>query len=135
MPLKDAVEEAISDLRAGFPGAEVHVVEDGQGGAHVTLDPVALSGGVFVQEETWIGFHLCHLLPNADVYPIHVRPDLMRHDGTELKGNAVNPGNNFQGRPSMMLSRRSNRRDAEVDTPTLKVLRVLDWLTNRWPQA
>lgn len=123
MPIKERVEEAIEDLRVGFPGAKVQVAEDGEGGAFVTLNSVGLDEEVFSQSETWIGFHLSCLLPDADVYPLHVRPDLARRDGRELKGEGANPCQNFQERPSMMLSRRSNRRDVGVDTPRLKVLK------------
>lgn len=135
MVLKPAVIAAIEDLRVGFPDAKVQVVEDGQGGAHVTLESVALDPTVFKQADTWVGFLLSFQLPHADVYPIHVRPDLARQDGKPLTGDGVNPGNKFVERPSIMLSRRSNKRDAQFDSPRLKVLRVLDWLTNRWGKS
>ena len=132
MALKTAVEEAIEDLHKAFPKATVRPTEDGQGGAHIVIEPVSLDSKVFVQRETWVGFDLSFQLPYADVYPIHVRPDLSRCDGKEIKGDGLHPNHNFQGRSSLMLSRRSNNRDPAQDKPRLKVLKVLEWLT-RWP--
>ena len=133
MALKAAVEEAIKDLQKAFPEATVSPTEDGQGGAHIVIESVPLDPQVFVQSETWVGFDLSFQLPYADVYPIHVRPDLARRDGRELRDEALHPDNSFQGRSSLMLSRRSNNRDPEQDKPHLKVLRVLEWL-RRWPE-
>ena len=132
MALKTAVEEAIKDLRKAFPKATVSPTEDGQGGAHILVEPVLLDPKGFVQSETWVGFDLSFQLPYADVYPIHVRSDLARHDGRKLRGEGLHPDQSFQGRASLMLSRRSNNRDPEQDKPHLKVLRVLEWL-RRWP--
>ena len=132
MALKTAVEEAIKDLRKAFPKATASPTEDGQGGAHVVIEPVPLDPQVFVQSETWVGFDLSFQLPYADVYPIHIRPDISRCDGQALQGDGLHPNRDFQGKPSFMLSRRSNNRDPEQDKPHLKVLRVLEWL-RRWP--
>ena len=97
------------------------------------IESVPLDPQVFVQSETWVGFDLSFQLPYADVYPIHVRPDLARRDGRDLRDEALHPDNSFQGQSSLMLSRRSNNRDPEQDKPHLKVLRVLEWL-RRWPE-
>lgn len=137
MGLKPAVEKAIKDLRKAFPEATVSLTEDGQGGAYVVIDPVSLDPQIFVQSETWVGFPLSFQLPYADIYPIHVRPDLARRDGRELSGEALHPNYDFQGQPSLMLSRRSKIRDPEhdkphLDKPHLKVRKVLEWL-RRWP--
>lgn len=133
MAFKPAVEEAIKDLRKAFPKATVSPSEDGQGGAHILIEPVSLDPQVFDQNETWVGFDLSFQLPYADVYPIHVRPDLVRRDGRELSDPALHHGQNYQGRPSLMLSRISNNRDPELDKPHLKIRRVLEWL-RRWPE-
>lgn len=131
MALKPEVEKAIQDLRKAFPKATVQATEDGQGGAYVEIDSVSLDSQIFVQSETWVGFRLSFQLPYADVYPICVRPDLARRDGRELSGEALHPNHDFQGRPSLMLSRRSNNHDPEHNKPHLKVLKVLEWL-RRW---
>ena len=132
MALKPAVEKAIQDLQKAFPKATVCAAEDGQGGSLVEIDSVSLDPQIFVQSETWVGFHLKFQLPYADVYPIYVRPDLTRRDGRELRGGALHPNYDFQGRPSLMLSRSSNNQDPEQNKPHLKVLKVLEWL-RRWP--
>ena len=134
MVLKAEVSEAIEDIRKAFPTGEVTIVEDGQGGADIIIDSVPLDPGVFVHDLTWVGFKLSFQLPYADVYPIHVRPDLARRDGRELNNphQGLHPNQSFQSRPSLMLSRSSNNRDPERDKPYLKVIRVLEWL-RRWP--
>ena len=135
MALKPAVEEAIKDLQKAFPESVVSPTEDGQGGAHIVIEPVPLDTQVFVHSETWGGFDLSFNLPYADVYPIYVRSDLARRDGRELRDTSegLHPDQSFQGRSALMLSRRSNNRDPEHDKPHLKVLRVLEWL-RRWPE-
>jgi hypothetical protein len=122
--LSPEVAQALAELEAAYPDG-VTRAEDGVGGALVIVDPVVL-GAPYAQDSTWVGFHVTHLYPNADIYPHHVRGDLSRADGQPL-----GPGtsaSSFQGRPSQQLSRRSNRRDAATDTALLKLERVIRWL-------
>ena len=123
--MKAAVEKAITELRATFPEATVTVVEDNDGGAYVTLDPVPLIGP-YTQTETWIGFHVGFQYPASDVYPHFVRADLTRRDGAAL-GGGLSTGA-FQGRPAIQVSRRSNRLDPAVQTAAHKLLKVLAWM-------
>lgn len=125
MTLAPAVVAALGELRSAFPDARVDPVEDGQGGALLVVDPVPL-GSPYVQADTWVGFHVTHLHPLADIYPHHVRRDLARIDGQPL-GSATSESS-FQSRPSIQLSRRSNQRDAETFTALVKLERVLAWL-------
>jgi hypothetical protein len=125
MAVASAVAAALDELRSAFPDARVDPVEDGQGGALVTVDPVPL-GPPYVQADTWVGFHITHLHPMADIYPHHVRRDLSRIDGQPL-GSATSESS-FHNRPSIQLSRRSNRRDAETFTALLKLEHVIAWL-------
>jgi len=122
--LAPEVAHAIAELEAAYPEG-VSQVEDGVGGALVIVDPVVM-GAPYAQNSTWVGFHVTHLYPNADIYPHHVRGDLSRVDGQPL-GSGTSPSS-FQGRPSQQLSRRSNRRDAATDTALLKLERVIQWL-------
>ncbi|MBI3745444.1 MAG: hypothetical protein HY264_02745 [Chloroflexi bacterium] len=124
MALSPEVAEAIAELKTAYPES-VSYVEDGVGGALVIVDPVAL-GAPYAQASTWVGFHVTHLHPNADIYPHHVRGDLSRVDGQPL-GSGTSPSS-FQGKPSQQLSRRSNRRDAATDSVLLKLERVMQWL-------
>jgi hypothetical protein len=119
------VAQAIADIEAAYPQASVTTKEDGQGGAMVIVEPVPL-GAPYAQADTWVGFHVTHLYPQADIYPHHVRRDLTRNDGQGL-GTATSTST-FVGRDSIQLSRRGNRWNAERDTALLKLQRVMDWL-------
>jgi hypothetical protein len=128
MALTPAAAAAIDELRRGYPDATLSYDEDGVGGALVVMDPVSL-GPPYTHEATWVGFHITHLYPQADIYPHHVRRDLARGDGQAL-GPGTSPST-FQGRESQQLSRKSNRRDATTDSALLKLTRVLRWLLTR----
>jgi hypothetical protein len=125
MALTPEVTAAIDEIRDVHPTATLTVHDDGQGGAHVIVDPLPL-GDPYVQADTWIGFHITHLHPQADIYPHHVRGDLARSDAAGL-GTSTSPST-FEGRASIQLSRRSNRRDVATDSALLKLERILDWL-------
>jgi hypothetical protein len=127
MALTTAVAEAIEELRGTFPDSGVTYREDGEGGAWVTIDPVA-TGPKLSPSSTWIGFHLTFPYPEADVYPLFVTPDLAHVDGTGFgEGFAVTSWGP-EAAPAMQLSRRSTRMNAMIDNAPLKVLKVLKWL-------
>jgi hypothetical protein len=123
--INDEVLAAIEDVRATFPDASVSVTEDGQGGAFVIIDPVD-AGAPYQQRQTWLGFQITFQCPYPDIYPHFVRGDLQRSDGAALGEGISN--SNWQGRPALQISRRSNHHDPEHDTAALKAMRVLDWL-------
>jgi len=120
------VEIAVNELRAAFAGHRVETQADGQGGAFVVIDGLPL-GDLYVQDESWMGFHITYLYPAADVYPHYVRPDLTRRDGQPL-GPGFSATTWPHVGPAMQLSRRSNRRDVAYDSATFKAHRVLDWI-------
>lgn len=126
--MTEEVAAAVEEIRAAFAEAAVTVRGDGDGGALVVVDPVD-PGPSFVQDVTWVGFHITFQYPNADVYPHFVREDLSRRDGQPL-GEATSPSS-FDGRPAVQLSRRSNRLNPAADTAALKLLKVLEWLRSR----
>lgn len=119
------VATAIKELEDAFGAAAVTTKEDGQGGAWVVVDSVPL-GSPYEQADTWVGFQITYLHPQADIYPLHVRRDLQRVDGAGL-GTSTSESS-FDGRPSIQLSRRSNRRDPETFDALLKLDRVMTWL-------
>ena len=123
------VAEAVQEIADAFPESAIDLVEDGHGGAFVTLRQISLSGVLYAQATSWIGFHITHTYPYADIYPHFVRPDLSRRDGKPL-GEATSMGN-FRGSPAIQLSRRANRHDPAVDTALLKLQKVLRWLLSR----
>jgi hypothetical protein len=126
--MKEAVEQAIEQLRQAHPGHQLELLDEPQGGAFVIVDDLPI-GERFNQKRSWIGFALAFQYPLADVYPHFLRADLELADGRELasplNANQMMPG--FD-RPAVMLSRRSNRWNPARDTAALKLARVLEWL-------
>jgi len=122
------VSHAVDEIRADHPDATVTAVEDGEGGAIVTVDPVD-PGPPYVQRESWIKFHITFQYPVADVYPHFVRADLARADGQAL-GEAMSVGA-FRDEPAVQISRKSNRLNPETDTASMKLTKVLEWLASR----
>lgn len=122
------VSAAIDELRVGFPGHEVLVAEEPQGGAHVIVNNLDL-GPAFETSQSWIGFTIGFQHPLADVYPHYLRPDLAHADGRPLQP-PLNTGHTMPGfnRPAVMLSRRSTRWNPARDSAHLKLLRILDFL-------
>jgi hypothetical protein len=136
--LTPEVEAAVAEIAANFPDCALSTEPDGQGGAFVILDSVLL-GPPYAQEKTWVGFHITQACPYADVYPHFVRGDLSRTDGKAL-GEGLGGGLRFPptdvlampARPAVQISRRSNHRSAsDLETPLLKLLKVLRWLMSR----
>lgn len=125
--LTPEVREAVREIAENFPTAKLTVRPDGQGGAFVLLDEMAL-GMRYAQATSWFGFHITHACPYADVYPHFARGDLKRTDGRAL-GAGITSGHTFEGRPAVQLSRRANNRDGSgLETPLIKLLKVLQWL-------
>jgi hypothetical protein len=136
------VTEAIEEIKQHFHGHTVLVGPDKDGGAYTIVEGVAL-GTAYAQADSWVGFHITHACPYADVYPHFVRGDLSRADGKPL-GEAITPNHQFPqsgaviantlpSRSAIQLSRRANKRDAnsDLETPLLKTLKVLRWLMSR----
>jgi len=121
-----AVAKAISEIRATFPNTPTEIQDDGQGGESIFLEDIPI-GELFTSSSTWIGFRITFQYPYADVYPHFVRGDLLRRAGAPL-GTGITGGHNFLGRPSLQLSRRSNRLNPQTDTALLKLLKVTQWL-------
>jgi hypothetical protein len=125
--ISSAILDAIDELEQTFPDAAVTVESDGQGGAWVCIDSVPL-GPSYQEARSWIAFQITYPYPEADVYPLFIRPDLHRRDGAAhgVAFQTVTWG--LHGKPGTQLSRRSNRLNAAVDTAATKVLKVLRWL-------
>ena len=131
--IKPAVIAAIDEVRSSFPGLQVDVEPDGQGGAFVRLQEADL-GEKYQPSKTWIGFQITFQYPFADVYPHYIRPDIHRTDNKPL-GEAIHPNNTFplpsKNESALLISRRSNHRDSELDTAAVKLAKVLDWIRSR----
>jgi len=122
------VGAAVQEIAVAYADCAVETVEDEQGGAFVTLTDVPIDDR-YVQGTSWIGFHVTHAYPYADVYPHFVRHDLSRRDGKPL-GEGTSIGS-FRGQPAIQLSRRANRHNPATDTALLKLQKVLRWLNGR----
>lgn len=124
-----AVADAISSIDRQVFGHLIHW-PDGSGGAHVFIDSVDL-GTPFAQPVTWVAFHAPHTLPDGDIYPVWLRPDLTRIDGGPIgKVNAagqnfMHQNQNWLNEPAVMISLRSIGRDPNLDSPARKLARVL----------
>lgn len=127
--MKSEVEKAIEEIRLSFPGKELVIAEDTEGGARVIVEEVDL-GPPFQQAHSWFGFHVTSSYPYADVYPHFVRPDLSLAVGQPL-GEGTSSGQNFLGRSAIQVSRRSNRLNPKTDTAALKLLKVIEWLRRK----
>lgn len=136
------VEAAIEEIRHHFKGKAVLVGEDQHGGACVIVEDVPF-GTPYKQAGSWVGFHITHSCPYADVYPHFVRGDLSRENDKAL-GEAMGANHQFPqsgvvvkgsmpNRPAVQISRKSNRRDAAstLETPLIKLLKVLQWVLSR----
>jgi hypothetical protein len=123
------VQNAVQEIRDAFPSCRLDPVEDGQGGAFVTIQDVPIEDEIYQQSTSWFGFHITHTYPYADVYPHFVRHDLSRRDGKAL-GEGTSIGS-YQGTPAVQISRRTNRLDPASHTALLKLCKVLRWLTTR----
>ena len=124
--LNPKVAAAIDDLKSDFEPIEFEVVPDNQGGAMVRFGPVPL-GVQYQQRDSWLGAHIPAQVPYADVYPVFLRGDLSRVDGRALVA-PLTGGHNFMGQPAVQASRRSNNRDASIETVKLKFKKVLEWV-------
>lgn len=129
-PVTNAIEEAIEELRHTFSDATVTFESDGAGGAWVTIDPIPLAP-VYEQETSWIAFQITFPYPEADIYPLFVRPDLRRRDGAAHGEGFQSVPWGPRATPGTQLSRRSSRLDPAIDTATTKVLKVLKWLSEQ----
>lgn len=122
------VSSAVEQVRAAFPGIQVDVRDESDGGAVVFVADVD-PGVQYEQRSTWIGFRITFQYPYSDVYPHFVRGDLARTDGAAL-GEAMT-ATTFENRPAVQISRRSNHLNPATDTAVIKLHKVLTWLRSR----
>ncbi len=117
---------AIDDVRRSFADDPVTAWPDGQGGALVVMEEVDL-GPTWTPGRAWLGFAISYLHPEADCYPHYLAAEVCRSDGVPL-AVPFHPGQVFTEVPAVMVSRRSPRRSAALDTPARKTLSVLTYI-------
>jgi hypothetical protein len=122
-----AVAVAVSQVRAAFANWPVHAWATADGSAIVIIEDIEL-GPRWIQDTTWLAFQISYLHPDADCYPHWVRPDLARANGAALVPPLHNQNQTFDGRPAVMISRRSPRRNPAIDTPARKAQSVVRFL-------
>lgn len=136
--MRAGVTAAIAELREQFAQLPLHVYPSPCGGAHVLIDEIPL-GKPFAQETTWVGFFLSNACPEDDTYPFWVRSDLSFADGRALSP-PIHGANHFPSadtpglpqRPAVMISRRQRNQSVWIqESPLLKLLSVMKWMTER----
>ena len=127
--MKPMVEKAVDEIRTTFKGHQVDASADSDGGAFVKVHDVDV-GEKLSPTQVTVAFRITFQHPHADVYPHFLIGKVKRQNGQQL-------GQGFHDRQweghdekldATMVSRRSNRRDPAVDTPALKLLRVIEWI-------
>ena len=124
--MKQEVAEAIEELGRAFPASDVLSQEDGEGGAHVIVEDVAL-GSRYQPSSTWLGAHIPALYPYADIYPLFIAAKVRRADGVAFEA-PVTAGAHFLGRPALQVSRRNNHTQHYPQTAVSKFVKVLHFL-------
>lgn len=124
--MKVEVSSGIEELKRQFDGSSLTVREDGQGGAYVLMEPVAL-GPKFRPASTWVGFQIPAQYPYSDIYPVFIGGEVVRADGTGF-AVPVTPGHRFEGRPAIQVSRRNSAAQSGMQTVSAKILKILDFL-------
>lgn len=124
--MKSEVAAAIQGVRDAFPGHQVEVVDEPQGGAMVIVHDLSI-GDQYVPAHSWCGFTVSFQYPEASPYPHYICGTVKRIDKKSL-GEGLTAGHTCHGRPAIQVSRRSNRWDPAVDTAAIKLQRVLDWI-------
>ena len=124
--VKAEVGEAIKELKQAFPGSQLTVSEDGQGGAHVMVESVAI-GARYQPERSWLGGHIPAQYPYTDIYPVFMDAAVRRRDGKAFE-SPITTGQHFCGRPAIQISRRNNRIQNSGQTAVAKFLKIVDFL-------
>jgi len=127
------VEQAIDEIRKGFPGRPIDVAPDDDGGAYVTVHDLLL-GAQYLPSTSWIGFHITFQYPHAGIYPHYTTAALKRADGKAL-GEGIHQPREWKTpshtEPATMLSRKSHGWHASRDTAAVKLQMVLEWIRTR----
>ena len=123
------VQEAIEEIRTAFPGYLIEVTPEAQGGAYVVVNDLPV-GEQYIPAQTWVGFLIGFLYPQADVYPHFTAPDLHRKNEAPL-GEGMTGPIDWNGRRAIQISRRSNRWNPATDTAALKLAKVLEWIRSK----
>lgn len=126
--IRECVVKGIAELRGTF--GTLNVRPTGDGGAYVTVAEVALPPNLSLPH-SWIGFLIPYSYDDVQVYGHFFPAELRYADGRPLEGPGVQPGQTWEGKPAIKVSRNSPRWRSGVDSATMKVVTVLEWLGSR----
>ena len=124
--MRQDVTKAIEELKKAFPSSNILSREDGDGGAYVIVEDVAI-GCRYRPSSTWIGGHITALYPYADIYPLFIAEHVRRADGVAFEP-PVTAGAQFIDRPALQVSRRNNHSQHYPQTAVAKFVKVLQFL-------
>ena len=124
--MRQDVTKAIEELKKAFPSSNILSREDGDGGAYVIVEDVAI-GCRYRPSSTWIGGHITALYPYADIYPLFIAEYVRRADGVAFEP-PVTAGAQFIDRPALQVSRRNNHSQHYPQTAVAKFVKVLQFL-------
>ena len=125
----ETVLEAVEEVRIQFAPLSVQTDPDGNGGAFVVIDGID-PGPAYVQDRTWLGFHIGPMCPDADVYPLYTG-ELVRADEAQHVPPITSVQGGWRDRPALQISRRTNNRNPLVDTPAMKAEGLIAWLAEQ----
>ena len=124
--MKQDVTNAIEELSRAFPSSAVYSREDGDGGAYVIVEDVAI-GCRYRPSSTWMGGHITALYPYADIYPLFIADNVRRVDGVAFEP-PVTPGARFLERPALQISRSNNHTQHFPQSAVAKFVKVVHFL-------
>ena len=124
--MKQDVANAIEELKQAFPSSDVCIREDGDGGAYVIVEDVAI-GCRYQPSSTWLGGHITALYPYADIYPLFMADNVRRVAGVAFEA-PVTDNVQFLERPALQISRRNNHTQHYPQTAVAKFMKVLHFL-------
>ena len=124
--MKQDVASAIEELKRAFPSSDVFSREDGDGGAYVIVEDVAI-GCRYRPSSTWLGGHITALYPYVDIYPLFMADNVCRVDGVAFE-TPITSGSQFLDRPALQISRRNNHTQNYPQTAVAKFIKVLHYL-------
>ena len=124
--MKQDVANAIEELKQAFPSSDVCIREDGDGGAYVIVEDVAI-GCRYQPSSTWLGGHITALYPYADIYPLFMADNVRRVTGVAFEA-PVTDNVQFLERPALQISRRNNHTQHYPQTAVAKFMKVLHFL-------
>lgn len=124
--VEEAVFDAVIEISESITGLDVLSWPDDSRGAFVVIDDVVLSNS-WATERTWLGLRITCAYPEADAYPLYVRADLQRRDGSPLT-SPFNVGHQFADRSAVMLSRSNPRKAKAASSAAVRIINTIEFL-------